>query len=93
MRSRPLSVTVAAILLALLSLTDFPFVWWLLFPGEEEPPEFVLYSGILIGVAGFIVAYGLWILEPWSFWYANIVCVLNFLLGAPAVVLPMSAFH
>ena len=39
MRSRPLPVSVAAILLIRLSLTDFPFPWLVLFPGVEEAPR------------------------------------------------------
>jgi hypothetical protein len=42
MRSRPQAVTVAAILLVLLSLFDLPWPWMLLFPGTEEPPAFVI---------------------------------------------------
>ncbi len=50
MRSQPLPVTVAAILLVLLSLFDFPWPWMLLFPEVEEPPAFVFYSGIVLGI-------------------------------------------
>lgn len=64
MRSRPLPVTVAAILLVLLSLMDFPFPWLLLFPGVEEPPAFVIYSGYVLGIAGLVVAVGLWMMQP-----------------------------
>lgn len=64
MRSRPLPVTVAAILLVLLSLMDFPFPWLLLFPGVEEPPAFVIYSSYVLGIAGLVVAVGLWMMQP-----------------------------
>ena len=86
MSSRPLPVTVAAILLVLLSLFDFPWPYELLFPGAEEPPAFVLYSGYVVGVVGFLAAVGLWMLSPWSYWTTIVVCALNFLLGAPGVV-------
>jgi hypothetical protein len=86
MRSRPLPVTVAAILLVLLSLFDFPWPYELLFPGAEEPPAFVLYSGYVVGIVGIVAAVGLWMLKPWSYWTTIIVCALNFLLGAPGVV-------
>ena len=86
MRSRPQSVTVAAVLLVLLSLFDFPGTHGLLFPGAEEPPAFVIYSGIVLGIVGVVVAIGLWILKPWSYWATIVVCVLNFLLGAPGLV-------
>jgi hypothetical protein len=88
---RPLPVTGAAILLVLLSLTDFPFPWWFLFPGAEEPPAFVLYSGIVLGIVGFVVAVGLWMMKPWSFSATIIVSVLNLLLGAPGVVMAPTA--
>src|SRR5215210_734301 len=86
MRSRPLPVTIAAILLVLLSLFDFPWPYELLFPGAEEPPAALLYSGDVVGVVGLVAAVGLWMLKPWSYWTNIVVCALNFLLGAPGVV-------
>ncbi len=92
MRSRPLPVTVAAILLVLLSLFDFPFPWLLLFPGvEQDPPAFVVYSGIVLGIVGLAVAVGLWMMKTWSFWATIVICVLNLLLGAPGVVMAPAA--
>ena len=82
MRSRPLPVTVAAILLVLLSLEDLPFPWLLLFPGVEQPPAFIIYSGIVLTIVGFVAAVGLWMLKKWSYWATIVICVLNFLLGA-----------
>ena len=87
MNSRPLPVTVAAILLVLLSLFDFPWPYELLFPGVEEPPAALLnYLGYVVGVVGLVAAVGLWMLKPWSYWTTIVVCALNFLLGAPGVV-------
>ena len=91
MHSRRLPVTVAAILLVLLSLFDFPLPWMLLFPGVEEPPAFVIYSGIVLGIVGLVVAVGLWIVKAWSYWATIVVCVLNLLLGAPGVVMAPTA--
>ena len=98
MSPRPLPVTVAAILLVLLALSDFPwlfdFFFLTLFPvGDVEggPPAFILYSGYVVGVVGLVVAVGLWMLKAWSYWATIVVCVLNFLLGAPGVVLPPGA--
>jgi len=76
-------VSVAAILLVLLSLFDFPWP----FPGMEEAPAFVIYSGIVLGIVGLIVAVGLWMMKRWSYWATIVVSVLNFLLGAPGVVM------
>lgn len=88
---RPLPVTGAAILLVLLSLMGFPFPWMLLFPGVEEPPAFVIYSGIVVGIVGLIVAGGLWMMKAWSFWATIVACVLNLLSGAPGIVLGPTA--
>ena len=86
MRSRPPTVSVAAILVVLLSLFDFPWLYRLLFPGVAEPSAFLIYSGYVLGIAGLLVAIGLWMMQKWSLWATIVVCVLNFLLGAPGVV-------
>ncbi len=86
MHSRPLPVIVATILLVLLSLFGFPWPYELLFPGAEEPPAFILYSGYVVGIAGLVVAIGLWMLKKWSYWATIVVCVLNFLLALPGVL-------
>ncbi len=91
MRPRPIPVIVAAILLVLLSLMDFPFPWLLLFPGAEEPPAFVIYTGIVLGIVGLGVAVGLWMMKPWSLWATIVVGALNFLLGAPGVIMAPTA--
>jgi hypothetical protein len=86
MRTRPQTVTIAAILLVLLSLFDFPWPYEILFPGGEEPPAFILYSGYVVGIAGLVVAVGLWMLKPWSYWTTIVVCALNFLFGLPGLL-------
>ncbi len=91
MRSRPQSVTVAAILLLLLSLFGFPWPWMLLFAEAEQPPAFVLYTGLVLGIVGLVVAVGLWMMKAWSYWATIIVCVLNFLSGVPGVILGPTA--
>jgi uncharacterized membrane protein (DUF2068 family) len=88
---RPLPVTIAAILLVLLNLFDFPWPYQLLFPMAEAPPAFILYSGYVLGIVGLVVAVGLWMLQRWSLWATIVVCVLNFLLGAPGVVMAPGA--
>jgi hypothetical protein len=88
---RPLPVTVAAILLVLLSLFDFPWPYQLLFPMAEAPPAFVIYSGYVVGIVGLVVAVGLWMLKKWSLWATIAVCVLNFLSGAPGVIMAPGA--
>ncbi len=91
MRSRPLPVSVAAILLVLLSLEDLPFPWLLLFPGVEQPPAFIIYSGIVLAIVGLAAAVGLWMLKKWSYWATIVICALNFLLGAPGVFMAPTA--
>lgn len=56
MHSRPLPVTVAAILLALSSLASIPGP---LLPGSEEVPAVVIYGGIVLGIVGLVGAVGL----------------------------------
>jgi hypothetical protein len=87
MRSRPQAVTVAAVLLVLLSLFNFPWPWLLLFPGVEQPPAFVIYTGLVLGVVGLVVAVGLWMVKEWSYRATIVVCVFNLLSGAPRVFL------
>src|SRR5215204_7585594 len=86
MSPRPLPVSVAAILLVLLSLFDFGWPYEILFPGAEEPPAFILYSGYVVGIAGLVAAIGLWMLKKWSYWATIVVCVLNFLSGLPGLL-------
>ena len=92
MPSRPLPVTVAAILMALFSLMNFPGPWWYLVPGavEEQPPDFVLYSGIVLGIVGIVAAVGLWLMKTWSFWATIIVSVLNILFNVVGLVVVSS---
>ena len=89
MSPRPLPVTVAAILLVLLSLTNFPWLYLFLFPGAEGPPAFFLYVGYVVGVVGIVSAVGLWMMKRWSLWLTIVVSVLNFLLGLPPVFLEL----
>lgn len=82
MRSRPLPVTIAAILMALISLVGLPGP---LLPGSEEVPAVVVYGGIVLGIAGLVAAVGLWMLKKWSYWLTVVVSVLNILSAAPGV--------
>jgi hypothetical protein len=98
MRSRPLTVTVAAILLALFSVPNVLFPLWAeAIPREEEVPALVVYTTVLVGVAGLVGAAGLWMLRKWSLWLTIVVCVLNVLdaaaglAGAPNAALQAAA--
>ena len=98
MRSRPLTVTVAAILLALFSVPNLLFPLWAeAIPREEEVPALVVYTTVVVGFAGFLGAAGLWMLRKWSLWLTIVVCVLNVLdaaagvAGAPNAALQVAA--
>ena len=82
MNGRPLSVTVAVVLMVLISLVGLPGP---LLPGSEDVPAVVLYGGIVLGVLGIVAAFGLWMLKNWSFWLTIGVSVLNILSAAPGV--------
>src|SRR5215208_4910102 len=82
MHSRPQSVIVATILLVLLSLFDFSWPWMLLFPGAEQPPAFVIYTDLVLGIVGLVVAVGLWMMKAWSYLATIIVCVAQPFFGS-----------
>ena len=88
MRSRPPAITVAAILMALISLVGLPGP---LLPGSEEVPAVVIYGGIVLGVVGLVATVGLWMLKEWGFWLTVVVSVLNILSAAPGIVLAPDA--
>jgi uncharacterized membrane protein (DUF2068 family) len=78
---RPLPMSIAAILLALLSLPNIisPFLL------TEGIPALVVYSAVILGVAGFVAAAGLWMLKRWSMWLTIVVCALGILSAAPGL--------
>jgi hypothetical protein len=75
-------VTVAAILMILISLVGLPGP---LLPGSEDVPAVVIYGGIVLGIVGLVAAVGLWMLKKWGFWLTIVVSVLNVLSAAPGV--------
>lgn len=88
MPSRPLPVTVAVILMVLISLAGLPGP---LLPGSDEVPAVVIYGGVVLGIVGLVAAVGLWILRKWSFWLTIVVSVLNLLSAAPGVAFAPNA--
>jgi hypothetical protein len=86
-RARPLPVTIAAILMVLFSLAN------LLTPvmPMEGVPTFVVYLGVVLGVAGLLAAGGLWMLKRWALWLTIVVCVLNILSAAPGLAFAPNA--
>ena len=86
---RPTTITISAVLLALLSLTNLPFPWDKVFPGEETPPDFIIAISSVLGIIGLAAAVGLWTMKRWSYWTAIADSALNFILaagGLPEVV-------
>ena len=88
MRSRPQTVTVAAVLLALSSVLfhlAFP-LWANAVPrGGESVPAIVAFLAFAVGVAGLVGAAGLWMLRKWGIWLAIGVCLLSILDTASGV--------
>jgi uncharacterized membrane protein (DUF2068 family) len=80
-RTRPQPVTIAAILLALLSLANL--LAPLILPAEAGS---VVYLIIVLGVLGLVAAGGLWMLKRWALWLTIVVSVLNILAAAPGLV-------
>jgi hypothetical protein len=81
-RTRPQTVTIAAILLALLSLAN---VLTPLMPMMEGAGGFFTYLLVVLGVAGLIAAAGLWMLKRWALWLTIVVSVPNILAAAPGL--------
>jgi uncharacterized membrane protein (DUF2068 family) len=79
-RTRPQPVTIAAILLALLSLANL--LAPLILPAEAGA---VVYLLIVLGVLGLVAAGGLWMLKRWALWFTIVVSVLNVLAAAPGL--------
>jgi uncharacterized membrane protein (DUF2068 family) len=77
---RPVPVTVAFVLLALLSVLNFisPLL-------PTDYPTIVLFLGGALGVVGLLAAAGLWQMRRWGLLLTIIVSVLNILLAAPGL--------
>jgi uncharacterized membrane protein (DUF2068 family) len=82
MHSRSMPITVAAILMALISLSSLPTPF---LPGAEEIPAIVNYGGVVLGIVGLVAVVGLWMEKAWSFWLTIVVSALNLLTAAPGV--------
>ena len=87
MRSRPQTVTFAAILLALFSVLNLVF---LLIPIEEIPAT-AIYISAVAGAVGLVGAAGLWLLRKWGIWITIIVSVLNILAAGPGIAFAPNA--
>ena len=89
---RPLPVTVAAVLMVLFSLMNFPGPWWYLVPGAvEATPMFVIYSSIVLGIVGLVATVGLWMLKTWGLWLTIVVCAVNIVLNVSGLFMVPTA--
>lgn len=77
---RPGPVTVAFVLLALLSVLNFisPLL-------PTDYPTIVLFLGGALGVVGLLAAAGLWQMRRWGLFLTIIASLLNILLAAPGI--------
>lgn len=77
---RPGPVTVAFVLLALLSVLNFmsPLL-------PTAYPTIVLFLGGALGVVGLLAAAGLWQMRRWGLFLTIIASLLNILLAAPGI--------
>jgi hypothetical protein len=78
---RPLPITIAIVLLAVLSLGNLLTP---LMPGGA--PASAIYMLFVLGVSGLVGAAGLWTLKRWALWLTIVACVLNILAAAPGLV-------
>ena len=84
---RPPAVTVAVVLLALLSVVNMVPPSLMASPAEaSEVPAFVTYLGVILGVVGLVAAYGLWALKRWGVWLTIILSAVNILLSVPPLL-------
>ncbi len=74
-------MTIAAILLALLSLVNL--LAPLMLPAEAGS---IAYLIVVLGVSGLVFAVGLWMLKGWTLWLTIVVSVLNILAAAPGLL-------
>ncbi len=51
----------------------------------EGIPAFIVYLGVVLGIAGLIAAAGLWMLKRWALWLTIVVSILGALSAAPGI--------
>jgi uncharacterized membrane protein (DUF2068 family) len=80
--SRPLAITLAAVLLGLVSIAS-------LIPSpslEQGVPVYVTYSSYVLGALGVVAMLGLWLRKRWGMWLAIGVSAVNIPSAAPGIV-------
>ena len=81
-RSRPLGITIIAIIVAIYGVLSIIAGIGLLSAGVTVPGVI----GLILGVLQLILAWGLWTLQPWAFWATVIIEVITLLDGIYALV-------
>lgn len=76
---RPVPLTIASILLALLSLGDLSL------PLFGHPPLLITSGSIVLGILGLVAAFGLWRLKRWGMILTIIYSVLQALSGVSGI--------
>ncbi len=80
---RPLTVTIATVLLTLVSL----FSLTVLLEPTRVPPLF-FYTIPVVGVCGLIGAFGLWKMKRWGLLLSSILSALSILWNIPGLFIP-----
>ena len=81
--SRPLTLTIATVLLTLVSL----FSLTVLLEPTRVPPLF-FYTIPVVGVCGLIGAFGLWKMKRWGLLLSSILSALSILWNIPGLFIP-----
>jgi hypothetical protein len=81
---RPFALTIAIVLLVLLSAINLVALGAP--TGDEEVPVAAFVASAVLGVAGFVAAGGLWRQRRWGMIAAFVVLVLNAVSTAPALL-------
>lgn len=79
---RPAALTVAAVVLAALSLISLSTP---LLVTAGGPPIAIVFVAVVFGITGLAATFGLWRCKRWAAWAAVIVSVLNALSAAPGL--------
>jgi uncharacterized membrane protein (UPF0136 family) len=85
-RSRPVAVTAAVVLSALIVLANLAGPLLPAGSGDDKVPTFVIILGVVLGVIGIVAAVALWQLRRWGMILTVIISIVNLLSSAPGIV-------